>query len=46
MSIYDSIGGASAVRAAVDDLYARVLGEPRLAPFPAANPPAARDADI
>lgn len=33
MSIYDSIGGASAVRAAVDDFYARVLADPQLAPF-------------
>lgn len=33
MSIYDSIGGAGAVRAAVDDFYARVLADGRLAPF-------------
>lgn len=33
MSIYDSIGGAGAVRAAVDDFYERVAGDPRLAPF-------------
>jgi hemoglobin len=33
MSIYDSIGGADAVRAAVDDFYARVLADPKLAPF-------------
>jgi hemoglobin len=33
MSIYDGIGGAAAVRAAVDDFYARVLDDPRLAPF-------------
>ena len=33
MSIYDSIGGAAAVRAAVDDFYARVLADRRLAPF-------------
>ena len=33
MSIYDSIGGAPAVGAAVDDFYARVLADPRLAPF-------------
>jgi hemoglobin len=33
LSIYDSIGGASAVRAAVDDFYARVLADPQLAPF-------------
>jgi len=33
MSIYDSIGGASAVRAAVDDFYVRVLADARLAPF-------------
>jgi hemoglobin len=33
MGIYDRIGGASAVRAAVDDFYARVLADARLAPF-------------
>lgn len=33
MSIYDNIGGADAVGAAVDDFYARVLADPRLAPF-------------
>lgn len=33
MSIYDSIGGAGAVRAAVDDFYARVLADGQLAPF-------------
>ena len=33
MSTYDSIGGAPAVRAAVDDFYARVLADERLAPF-------------
>jgi hemoglobin len=33
MSIYDSIGGAPAVRAAVNDFYARVLADARLAPF-------------
>jgi truncated hemoglobin YjbI/SAM-dependent methyltransferase len=33
MSIYDNIGGAPAVRAAVDDFYARVLADARLAPF-------------
>ncbi len=33
MSIYDSIGGAAAVRAAVDDFYERVLADPELAPF-------------
>ena len=33
MSIYDSIGGAPAIRAAVDDFYARVLADGRLAPF-------------
>lgn len=33
MSIYDSIGGAPAVHAAVDDFYTRVLGDPSLAPF-------------
>jgi len=30
MSIYDSIGGAAAVSAAVDDLYRRILGDPEL----------------
>ena len=29
MSIYDSIGGEPAVRAAVDDFYARVLADSR-----------------
>jgi hemoglobin len=33
MSIYDSIGGAAAVRAAVDDFYDRVLADAELAPF-------------
>lgn len=33
MSIYDSIGGAPAVHAAVDDFYTRVLADPSLAPF-------------
>jgi hemoglobin len=33
MSIYDSIGGAPAVHAAVDDFYARVLADARLTPF-------------
>lgn len=33
MSIYDSIGGAPAVQAAVDDFYVRVLGDPQLAPY-------------
>jgi len=33
VNIYDSIGGAAAVRAAVDDFYARVLADRRLAPF-------------
>lgn len=33
MTIYDSIGGADAVRAAVDDFYARVLADPTLAPY-------------
>ncbi len=32
MSIYDSIGGAAAVRAAVDDFYDRVLADSELAP--------------
>jgi hemoglobin len=39
MTIYDSIGGAPAVRAAVEDFYARVLADPRLAPvFTGADP--------
>ena len=33
MSIHDSIGGARAVNAAVDDFYARILADQRLAPF-------------
>jgi len=33
MSIYDSIGGAASVSAAVDDFYVRVLGDPSLAPY-------------
>jgi hemoglobin len=33
MSIYDSIGGAPAVQAAVEDFYDRVLADPSLAPF-------------
>ena len=33
MSIYDSIGGEPAVRAAVDDFYARLLADRQLAPF-------------
>ena len=33
MSIYDSIGGGPAVRAAVDGFYTRVLADPQLAPF-------------
>ncbi|ROO85316.1 hemoglobin [Actinocorallia herbida] len=33
MSIYDSIGGAEAVKAAVDDFYVRVTTDPELAGF-------------
>ena len=33
MSIYDSIGGEPAVRAAVDDFYARLLADRQLAAF-------------
>lgn len=33
MSIYDEIGGAAAVSAAVDDFYRRVLADPPLAPY-------------
>jgi hemoglobin len=32
-SIYDQIGGTAAVSAAVEELYERVLGDRRLAPF-------------
>lgn len=32
-SIYESIGGAAAVQAAVDDFYDRVLADPALAPY-------------
>lgn len=32
MSIFDRIGGTAAVAAAVDDLYRRVIADPRLAP--------------
>jgi hemoglobin len=32
-SIYDEIGGAPAVGAAVEDFYDRVLGDPLLAPY-------------
>jgi hemoglobin len=32
-SIYDAIGGAPAVGAAVDDFYLRVVADPDLAPF-------------
>lgn len=32
-SIFDQIGGAEAVSAAVDDFYERVLGDPRLQKF-------------
>jgi hemoglobin len=33
MSIYDDIGGADAVSAAVDEFYRRVLGDPELAGY-------------
>jgi hemoglobin len=33
MSIYDSIGGAGAVQAAVEDFYIRLMADPQLAPF-------------
>ena len=33
MSIYDEIGGAGAVSAAVDDFYTRLLSDDDLAPF-------------
>jgi hemoglobin len=32
-SVYDEIGGGDAVAAAVDDLYARLLDDPELAPY-------------
>jgi hemoglobin len=32
MTIFDAIGGAPAVQAAVDDFYVRVLADPALAP--------------
>lgn len=33
MTVFDAIGGAPAVHAAVDDFYTRLLGDPALAPF-------------
>ena len=33
MTLFDRIGGAPAVRVAVDQFYVRVLGDPLLAPF-------------
>lgn len=33
MTIYDAIGGADSVSAAVDKFYVRVLDDPTLAPF-------------
>lgn len=33
MSIYESIGGAGSVQAAVDDFYSRLLADPQLAAF-------------
>ncbi|GAA1042726.1 group 1 truncated hemoglobin GlbN [Virgisporangium ochraceum] len=33
MTIFESIGGAPAVQAAVDDFYVRVLADPELAPY-------------
>lgn len=33
MTIYDDIGGAPAIRAAVDDFYVRVLADPELHPY-------------
>lgn len=33
MSIFDQIGGPSAVTAAVDDLYRRVIGDPALTTY-------------
>ncbi len=36
MSLYDEIGGAAAINAAVDGFYGKVLGDPLLAPLFAA----------
>ena len=33
MALYDEIGGAAAVRAALDAFYPRVLADPKLSPF-------------
>jgi hemoglobin len=33
MALYDDIGGAPAVRAALDTFYPRVLADPKLSPF-------------
>lgn len=33
MSLYDAVGGAAAIDAAVDRFYERVLGDPLLAPL-------------
>lgn len=33
MTIYDAIGGADAVHAAVEDFYTRLVADPQLAPF-------------
>lgn len=33
MTIYEDIGGAAAVSAAVDEFYDRVLADPSLAPY-------------
>ncbi len=33
VSIYDAIGGATAVQATVDEFYVRVMADPSLAPF-------------
>jgi hemoglobin len=33
MALYDDIGGASSVRAALDAFYPRVLADPTLSPF-------------
>ena len=32
-SLYETLGGAPAVRVAVDDFYSRVVGDPTLAPY-------------
>ena len=33
MSLYDDLGGAAAVTAALDQFYPKVLADPRISPF-------------